>query len=77
MTIWREDWRARRQFVKASAVSVAELWPALNEPHERTPTVDGMARLLWGSEIQTLLGKRVPRAERAGAGDRSRNGAIF
>jgi hypothetical protein len=42
----------------------ADLWPVLTGPRETAPTVDGLARLLWDSESEPLVGRPVTRAER-------------
>jgi hypothetical protein len=33
-------------------------WPGLIAPRGTTPTVNGMGQLLWGGEIEALVGKR-------------------
>ena len=53
--------RPDRQRVRESAVAVSDIWPALQQGG--AATIHGMARLLWGSEIQSLVGKPLSRAD--------------
>lgn len=53
--------RPDRQRVRTTAVAVADISQALVDRPGQAATVDGMARLLWGSEIQALVGQAINR----------------